>query len=106
MDIAVPILFLQGRQDPVVKLKKQLAEKEKALNEEVQASQSFHNKLKELRSEYNTERSRLSHSCRQLEEALVLKQAEVQSLNTRLQHAHDTLNAEKANHSQQMQQVC
>ncbi|XP_049826965.1 kinectin isoform X13 [Schistocerca gregaria] len=97
--------WIEGRQDPVVKLKKQLAEKEKALAEEQEASLAFQNKLKEVRSEYNAERSRLNHSCRQLEEALVAKQNESQALAARLQHTHDTAVAEKQQMSQQLQQL-
>lgn len=95
----------QGRQDPVVKLKKQLAEKEKALQEEQEAAQSLQSKLKELRSELNSERSRLTHSCRQLEESLVTKQNEIQSLAARLQHALESHVAEKQALTQQYQQV-
>ncbi|KAJ4434257.1 hypothetical protein ANN_22807, partial [Periplaneta americana] len=97
--------WIEGRQDPVVKLKKQLAEKEKALQEEQEASQSLQSKLKELRTEINSERSRLTHTCRQLEEAVVAKQTEIQSLSTRLQHAVDSHNAEKQALTQQNQQL-
>jgi ribosome-binding protein 1 len=95
----------QGRQDPVVKLKKQLAEKEKALQEEQEAGQSLQSKLKELRSELNSERSRLTHSCRQLDETLVTKQNEIQSLNARLQHTLESHVTEKQALTQQYQQV-
>ncbi|PNF18801.1 hypothetical protein B7P43_G01640 [Cryptotermes secundus] len=97
--------WIEGRQDPVVKLKKQLAEKEKALQEEQEAGQSLQSKLKELRSELNSERSRLTHSCRQLEESLVTKQNEIQSLAARLQHALESHVAEKQALTQQYQQL-
>lgn len=42
-------MFLQGPNDPMQKLKKQLADKEKALADEIEASQALHAKLKELR---------------------------------------------------------
>lgn len=95
----------QGRQDPVVKLKKQLAEKEKALQEEQEAGQSLQSKLKELRSELNSERSRLTHSCRQLEETVVTKQNEIQSMAVRLQHSLESHVTEKQALTQQYQQV-
>jgi ribosome-binding protein 1 len=86
-------------------LKKQLAEKEKCLQEEQEAAQSLQSKLKELRNELNSERSRLTHSCRLLEETLVTKQNEMQALAARLQHTVDTHVAEKQALTQQYQQV-
>ncbi|GLG99093.1 Uncharacterized protein GBIM_05620, partial [Gryllus bimaculatus] len=97
--------WIEGRQDPVVKLKKQLAEKEKQLAEELSASQGVQAKLKELRQELNTERSRLSHSCRQLEEALLAKTNEAQALATRLQHNQEAVNNEKQALTHQVQQL-
>ncbi|PSN42274.1 hypothetical protein C0J52_12872 [Blattella germanica] len=97
--------WIEGRQDPVVKLKKQLAEKEKALQEEQEASQSFQNKLKELRSEFNAQRSQLNQNYRQIEETLVAKQNELKALTVRLQHITDTHGAEKQALTQQNQQA-
>ena len=89
----------------LVKLKKQLAEKEKALLEEQEVTQSFQIKLKELRGEFNLERSRLGQNIRQLEETCTAKQNEIKALTARVQHAHDTFVAEKQTLSQQGQQV-
>nr|CAD7601686.1 unnamed protein product [Timema genevievae] len=97
--------WYEGRQDPVVKLKKQLAEKEKALAEEQEAAQAVQSKLRELRSELNSERSRLTQMCRQLEEGLAAKTSEVQTLVTRLQLAAEAASAEKQALVQQGQQV-
>ncbi|KAL1110282.1 hypothetical protein AAG570_008359 [Ranatra chinensis] len=49
--------WLKGRQDPLVKLKKQLAEKEKSLLDEQQASNGLQAKLRELRAELNAEKA-------------------------------------------------
>lgn len=57
----------EGPNDPVQKLKKQLADKEKALADEVDASQALQAKLKELRTSLNAERSRASGAVRTLE---------------------------------------
>ncbi|XP_004924530.2 kinectin isoform X4 [Bombyx mori] len=57
----------EGPNDPVQKLKKQLADKEKALADEVEASQALQAKLKELRTSLNAERSRASGAVRTLE---------------------------------------
>jgi len=58
-----------------------------------------------LRSELNSERSRLTHSCRLLEETLVTKQNEIQALAARLQVTVETHVAEKQALTQQSQQV-
>jgi len=89
--------WIEGRQDPVVKLKKQLAEREKALIEEQEAAVAMQSKLRELRQELNAEK----HSTRQLEESLAARQAEMNNLSVRLQHSAD----EKQGLMQQMQQL-
>lgn len=90
-------IFQSGRQDPVVKLKKQLAEKEKALAAEQEAHQAIQNKLKELRAELNIEK----HANRQREETLNSRLSDMQTLNARLQVVSD----EKQNLAKQLQQV-
>ncbi|KAK6639665.1 hypothetical protein RUM43_007938 [Polyplax serrata] len=97
--------WIEGRQDPVVKLKKQLAEKEKALTEEQEASQAFQNKLKELRSEYNSERARLTQACRQYDETILAKQGEIQNLHATNRHLIDSHVAEKQALTQKIQQL-
>jgi len=77
--------WVEGRQDPVARLKKQLAEKEKALAEEQQGAQAVHAKLLELRAELNGERSRQGVAQRQLEEQLANKVHTIQVLNNQLQ---------------------
>ena len=80
-----------------MKLKKQLAEKEKALSDEQEAAVALQNKLKELRTELNSEK----HTARQLEEALHARQSEISGFTTRLQHSAE----EKQALAQQIQQV-
>ncbi|XP_046686142.1 kinectin isoform X3 [Homalodisca vitripennis] len=89
--------WIEGRQDPVVKLKKQLAEKEKALAAEQEAATALQSKLRELRSELNAEK----HSTRQLEESLQARQSELGNLAGRLQHSSE----EKQSLLQQIQQL-
>lgn len=81
----------------MVKLKKQLAEKEKALCDEQEAHQAIQSKLKELRSELNVEK----HTNRQLEETINARQLDLQTLNSRLQ----AMAEEKQNFTKQLQQV-
>ncbi|XP_011306030.1 interaptin isoform X2 [Fopius arisanus] len=97
--------WIEGRTDPVIKLKKQLAEKDKALTEEHAASITFQNKLKELRIELNSERSRLTQNSKQLEEALNNKITEAQTLHTRMQHILESHAAEKQGFSRQIEQL-
>ncbi|XP_025990255.2 kinectin isoform X10 [Solenopsis invicta] len=97
--------WTEGRADPVIKLKKQLAEKEKALADEHEASVAFQNKLKELRAEFNTERSRLSANIRQFEESLNAKIMETQTLHTRMQHILESHTAEKQGFARQIEQL-
>ncbi|XP_011872777.1 PREDICTED: kinectin isoform X3 [Vollenhovia emeryi] len=97
--------WTEGRADPVIKLKKQLAEKEKALADEHEASVAFQNKLKELRAEFNTERSRLLANIRQLEESLNAKITETQTLHTRMQHILESHVAEKQGFARQIEQL-
>ncbi|KAK0081520.1 hypothetical protein PV325_012031 [Microctonus aethiopoides] len=97
--------WTEGRADPIIKLKKQLAEKDKALAEEHEASVTFQNKLKELRSELNSERSRLTANVKQLEEALNVKITEAQTLHTRMQHILESHAAEKQGFARQIEQL-
>ncbi|XP_065218608.1 ribosome-binding protein 1-like isoform X2 [Planococcus citri] len=90
--------WIEGsRQDPVAKLKKQLAEKEKLLTAEQEAHQAIQSKLKELRTELNVEK----HTSRQLEETLNGRQVDLQSLNAKLQAALE----EKQTFTKQLQQL-
>ncbi|XP_018576892.1 ribosome-binding protein 1 isoform X3 [Anoplophora glabripennis] len=75
----------EGKSDPVQKLKKQLAEKEKSLAEEQEALLGVQAKLKEIRSEQQAEKSQLQQKIRGLEEVVQNKQIEQQATNNRLQ---------------------
>ncbi|XP_014480150.1 PREDICTED: kinectin isoform X3 [Dinoponera quadriceps] len=97
--------WTEGRADPVIKLKKQLAEKEKALTDEHEISMACQNKLKELRAELNGERSRLSANIRQLEETLSAKMTEAQTSHTRMQHILESHAAEKQGFARQIEQL-
>ncbi|XP_046402490.1 ribosome-binding protein 1 isoform X3 [Ischnura elegans] len=80
--------WTEGRQDPVVKLKKQLAEREKSLAEEQEAAQQWQVKVRELRSELNGERTRHGSAVRKLE-------ADLERLNAKIQNATDSHTEEK-----------
>ncbi|XP_013135435.1 PREDICTED: ribosome-binding protein 1 [Papilio polytes] len=78
-----------GPNDPMQKLKKQLAEKEKALADELEASQALHAKLKELRATLNAERGRAAAAGRAAEQAAGAARAELHTLQARLQRVLD-----------------
>ncbi|CAB3249206.1 unnamed protein product [Arctia plantaginis] len=82
----------EGPNDPMQKLKKQLADKEKALADEVEASQALHAKLKELRAQLNAERTRAgnaANAARASEQAVSASRAELNTLQARLQRLAD-----------------
>ncbi|KAL0869100.1 hypothetical protein ABMA27_007404 [Loxostege sticticalis] len=81
--------WTEGPNDPMQKLKKQLADKEKALADEVEASQALHAKLKELRASLNAERGRAAAATRASEQAAAALRAEQHTLQTRLQRLLD-----------------
>lgn len=97
--------WTEGRADPVIKLKKQLAEKEKTLADEHEASVALQNKLKELRAEFNLEKSRLSANLRLFEDSLNNKMTETQTLHTRMQHILESHAAEKQGFARQIEQL-
>lgn len=95
----------EGKSDPVQKLKKQLAEKEKALSDEQEMLQGAQMKLKEIRNEQLNERSSFNQKLKYLEEQLQNKQMELQGLNNRmhnqaqaLQQVQVQLNDERLKH--------
>ncbi|KAE8749298.1 hypothetical protein FOCC_FOCC004005 [Frankliniella occidentalis] len=90
--------LFQGRQDPMMKLKKAYAEKEKALQEEQSASLALQNKLREVRAESNSERSRLTAVNKQLEEKLLNRTNEIAAATAKFHHEKHTL-------AQQLQQL-
>ncbi|CAG9860393.1 unnamed protein product [Phyllotreta striolata] len=75
----------EGKSDPIQKLKKQLSEKEKLLTEEQEALAGAQQKLREIRSEQQTEKLQLQQKIRSLEEIVQAKQIEIQATNNRFQ---------------------
>nr|CAH7768422.1 unnamed protein product [Callosobruchus chinensis] len=71
----------EDKTNPVVKLKRQLAEKERLLAEEKEALVGAQAKLREVRAERQTERTQF----RALEEVLKVQQQEAHQMNQRLQ---------------------
>ncbi|KAK3916985.1 Kinectin [Frankliniella fusca] len=102
----------EGRQDPMMKLKKAYAEKEKALQEEQSSSVALKNQLRKVRDEYNHERSRLSALNKQLEEQLLSRTNEIAAATAKFHHEKlsltqqiPQLEQQKRNLAQQIQQL-
>ncbi|XP_044728244.1 ribosome-binding protein 1 isoform X2 [Chrysoperla carnea] len=91
----------EGRSDPVVKLRKQLAEREKALQAEQEAHVGVAAKLREIRGELNA----CMQAKRQFEEANVQVLNDRQQLINRLQQNLEHLQAEKQMLTKQLQQL-
>ncbi|XP_061728930.1 ribosome-binding protein 1-like [Cydia pomonella] len=81
--------WTEGPNDPMQKLKKQLADKEKALADELEASQALHAKLKELRATLNAERGRAAAATRAHEQAAEAARAEIHTHQTRVKRLAD-----------------
>ncbi|CAH0728454.1 unnamed protein product, partial [Brenthis ino] len=84
--------WTEGPNDPMQKLKKQLAAKEKALAEALEASQASQASLKELRASLNAERERAGGLARAAEAAggaAAAARAELHALQARLQRVLD-----------------
>ncbi|XP_055377395.1 interaptin isoform X2 [Condylostylus longicornis] len=106
-DIQILIDFLLNKQqdtaavahewsdDMVTKLRKQLTEKEKALQEEIEASAGIQAKLKDLRAEINSERAQFNANIKAYTEELQAKKNEIVLLTSDIQSLNDKLQVER-----------
>ncbi|KAL1461093.1 hypothetical protein WDU94_013024 [Cyamophila willieti] len=85
----------EGRQDPLIKLRKQLEEKEKLLSSEKEISKGIQAKLSELRSELNAEK----HKTRHLEETVGVRTQELSGFAMQIKQ----ISNDKAHQLQQLQ---
>ncbi|XP_056022390.1 ribosome-binding protein 1-like isoform X19 [Ostrea edulis] len=76
--------------DPIVLLRRQLEEKERALQEEQQLAMANGNKIKEIRQELTHEKSRYASLERQYQEKIAAQTQEIQALHTRMQSTHES----------------
>ncbi|XP_072929861.1 uncharacterized protein alt isoform X3 [Epargyreus clarus] len=76
--------WTEGPNDPIQKLKKQLADKEKALADEIETHQGANNMLKELRATLAAERAKASAAARAGEAQAAAMRAELNTLQKRL----------------------
>lgn len=95
----------ESKTDVLQKLKKQLAEKEKALQDEQEASMAVHAKLRELRTDFNSERAQFNANIKAQIEEISMKKSEIQNIVAEKQFVTDKLTAEKQTLAVQMQQI-
>lgn len=95
----------ESKTDVLQKLKKQLAEKEKALQDEQEASIAVHAKLRELRTEFNLERAQFNANIKAQIEEISSKKSEIQNILAEKQFVTDKLTAEKQTLTVQIQQI-
>ncbi|CAL8090738.1 unnamed protein product [Orchesella dallaii] len=86
-------------------LKKQLEAKEKLLQEENGTVNTLQNKLKELRNEFNNERSKFTSVRRTLEEQLSKQNMEMQNLQVRFKQVGEISLNEKQELQKQLQRM-
>ncbi|XP_060553042.1 ribosome-binding protein 1-like isoform X3 [Ruditapes philippinarum] len=75
--------------DPVALLRKQLEEKERALQEEQQMVMAGNTKIKEIRQELNQEKMKYQALEKSYKDKMEYQGREVQALHARIQHTHD-----------------
>ncbi|CAL1536943.1 unnamed protein product [Lymnaea stagnalis] len=75
--------------DPVYLLKKQLEDKEKALQEEQNQSLNANSRVKELKNELMSEKSKLAILEKKLQEKGNQHKTELDALHQRMQHSHE-----------------
>lgn len=97
--------WCEGRSDVLLKLKKQLSEKENSVIELQDGFNAVQNKLRELRSENNIERIQLTTTIKQHLEELNQKNLEIKNLSNENQFLIDKFSNEKQTLSLQLQQL-
>lgn len=91
----MPSSHSEWSDDICQKLKRQLEEKEKALAEEQEASIGIQAKLRELRTEINTERATMSSTIKSYVEKLQTKEQDIALLEQKIKTLNDTLTLER-----------
>ncbi|KAM7364571.1 SMC superfamily domain-containing protein aluminum tubes isoform 2-T2 [Cochliomyia hominivorax] len=91
----MPSTHSEWSDDICQKLKRQLEEKEKALVEEQEASIGIQAKLRELRSEINTERATMNNTIKSYVEKLQTKEQDIALLEQKIKTLNDNLALER-----------
>lgn len=91
----MPSSHSEWSDDICQKLKRQLEEKEKALIEEQEASIGIQAKLRELRTEINTERASMSNTIKSYVEKIQTKDQDIALLEQKIKTLNDNLSLER-----------
>lgn len=115
MEVQTLINFLLNKQgdssgwmkknDPVTTLKKQLQEKELALEVEQKQTQAATSKLREIRKELNQEKSKLMAAEQTSRDKIAQLQQEIQALQTRMKTSHEQHITETSTMQNKLQQL-
>ncbi|GAB0091483.1 hypothetical protein DMENIID0001_063350 [Sergentomyia squamirostris] len=97
--------WTEGKSDVIQKLKKQIELKEKALQDEQEASAGIQARLRELRAEINLEKSQYNANLKAYIEEIAQKSKDIQNLSTDYQQLNEKYMSEKQSMSVQLQQL-
>ncbi|XP_055915830.1 interaptin isoform X2 [Eupeodes corollae] len=91
----MPASHSEWSDDIVQKLKKQLEEKEKALQEEQESSIGIQAKLREMRTEINAERAQMNANVKGYIEEIQAKKSELAAMTQEIQNLNDKFTLER-----------
>ncbi|XP_059612817.1 ribosome-binding protein 1 isoform X2 [Phlebotomus argentipes] len=97
--------WTEGKSDTIQKLKKQIELKEKALQDEQEASAGIQARLRELRAEINLEKSQYNANLKAYVEEIAQKTKEVQNMTSDYQALNEKYASEKQSLTVQLQQL-
>lgn len=95
----------EGRGDVLIKIKKQLNEKEKSLQEEQENGLALQKKINDLRNDITAQRLQFNVTIKSQAEEINMKKLEIQNLTSEIQYIKDKFNADKQTMSVQLQQL-
>lgn len=101
----MPASHSEWSDDICQKLKRQLEEKERLLSEEQEASMGIQAKLRELRTEINTERAQMAATMKLFNEKMQSKDDALSSLQAEIQALNEKLNLERQQYQAKLLQA-
>ena len=101
----MPSTISEWSDDMCQKLKRQLEEKERLLSEEQEASIGIQAKLRELRTEINTERAQMSANMKSFSEKMSSKDQSISDLQQELQALNEKLSLERQQYQAKLLQA-